>query len=100
VYSGGNQREMEIDVLNVSFDLNKITPVEIEECLEDPYALRVLPDVDFGLKTTRYYLIGKTLRGRAVFLSFTTNGKVARIIFAREASDVEQNYYERQLAEF
>lgn len=91
---------MEIDVLNVAFDLTQVTPLEIEECLEDPYALRVLPDVEHGAKQTRYYLIGKTLLDRALFLSFTTNGKVSRIIFARNASDVEAGYYDRLQAEF
>jgi len=72
--------KMDIDILNVAFDLTKVKPLEIEECLEDPYALRVLPDVEHGPKQTRYYLIGKTLAGRALFLSFVSNGKVARII--------------------
>jgi len=91
---------MEIDVLNVAFDLTKVTPLEIEECLEDPYALRVLPDIEHGAKQTRYYLIGKTLLDRILFLSFSTNGKVARIIYAREASSLEQGYYERLQAEY
>ena len=91
---------MEIDVLNVNFDLSKITPQEIEECLEDPYALRVLPDVDHGPKQTRYYLIGKTLSGRALFLSFVTNGKSARIVFARDAGEMEANYYDRTIASY
>ncbi len=90
---------MEIDVLNVNFDLSQITPAEIEECLEDPYALRVLPEMD-APGATRYYLIGKSLLGRGLFLSFTTNGKIARIIFAREASELEAQYYERVQAEY
>ena len=91
---------MEIDVLNVAFDLTKVSPLEIEECLEDPYALRVLPDVEHGPKQTRYYLIGKTLSNRALFLSFTTNGKVARIIFGRDASTLELGYYDRIQASY
>jgi len=91
---------MEIDVLNAAFDLSQITPLEIEECLEDPYALRVLPDVEHGAKQTRYYLVAKTLLDRALFLSFTTNGKIARIIYARNASGLETGYYERLLAEY
>lgn len=91
---------MEIDVLNAAFDLKEITPGEVEECLEDPYAMRVLPDADHGPKSTRYYLIGKSLMARCIFISFVTNGKVARIIFAREASEVERTHYERLQAEF
>ncbi len=91
---------MEIDVLNVAFDLTKITPQEIEECLEDPYALRVIPEVDHGPKQTRYYLIGKTILERGIFLSFSTNGKIARIISAREASKLETSYYDRVVAQY
>jgi len=91
---------MEIDVLDAAFDLKHITPGELEECLEDPYALRVLPDADHGPKSTRYYLIGKTLHTRCLFLSFVTNGKVASIIYSREASEIELSYYERLQAEF
>lgn len=91
---------MDIDLLNAAFDLKHISPAEVEECLEDPYALRVLPDVEHGTKSIRYYLIGKSFHGRALFLSFTTNGKIARIIFARDATEVEASFYDRQLAEF
>lgn len=91
---------MEIDVLNAAFDLEKITPGEIEECLEDPYALRILPEVDLGPKSTRYYLIAKSWMARCIFINFVTDGKVARIIFAREASSLEQSFYERLQAEY
>lgn len=91
---------MDIDVLNVAFDLRHISPVEIEECLEDPYALRILPDVSHESSSARYYLIGKTFHARCIFISFVTNGKVARIIFAREATELEQSHYERQQAEY
>jgi len=91
---------MEIDIINAVFDLKHIKPREVEECLEDPYALRVLPEVEHGgSSSTRYYLIGKTLHGRGLFLSFATNGKVANIIFAREASELEIGFYERSATE-
>ena len=91
---------MEIDVINAAFDLKYITPGEIEESLEDPYALSVLPDVDHGPKSTRYYLIGKSIHTRCLFLSFVTNGKIANIIFGREATALEKTHYERLQAEF
>ena len=90
---------MEIDVLNPAFDLTQVSPQEIEEALEDPYALRLLPDVDHGAKQTRYYLVAKTLRDRALFISFSTNGKVARIIFARNSTKMEVGVYDRCQAE-
>ncbi len=91
---------MEIDIINAAFDLQEITPREVEECLEDPYALRVLPDVDHGTTSTRYFLIGKTYHNRCLFLSFVTNGKIAKIIFARDAAQMEITHYERLQAEF
>lgn len=90
---------MDLDLLNVSFDLNVFTPGELEEVLEDPYSIRILPEVEHGEANSRYYAIGKTLRARALFLCFKANGKQIRIIAVREASAVEEAYYERNLAE-
>jgi hypothetical protein len=41
---------MDFDWLDVSFDLRKITPKEIEESFEDPFSIRLLPE---GSKPTR-----------------------------------------------
>jgi hypothetical protein len=37
---------MELDIIDVHFDLRDIKPKEIEEALEDPFSVRFLPDVD------------------------------------------------------
>ena len=37
---------MELDLLDVHFDLKDIKPREIEEALEDPFSVRFLPDRD------------------------------------------------------
>ena len=39
---------MEFDWLDASFDLHKVTPREIEESFEDPFSLRLLPDVEIA----------------------------------------------------
>jgi uncharacterized protein len=91
---------MDLDLLKVHFNLKDITPGEVEECLEDPYALKMLPESEHGPSYSRYYTIAKTIRARCLFLAFTTNGKVTRVIFAREGTEIEQNFYERLQAEY
>ncbi|GAA5483779.1 BrnT family toxin [Haloferula sargassicola] len=91
---------MELDLIDVNFDLKHIKPREIEEALEDPFALRFLPDDDRHDGESRYYALGKTVGERPLFLCFWTNGKTARIICAREMAEGELRFYERKYAEF
>ena len=49
---------MEFDWLDVSFDLSKVTPKEIEESFEDPFAVRLLPDGNYGSEDARYICLG------------------------------------------
>lgn len=49
--------------------------------------------------SARYYNLGKSLNGRAVFSVFWTDGKRYRVIFSRPMSQVEDDYYERKKAE-
>lgn len=91
---------MELDLIDVNFDLKHIKPREIEEALEDPFALRFLPEDDRADGETRFYAIGKTVAERGIFLCFWTNGKTVRVICAREMSEGELRFYERKYAEF
>ncbi len=91
---------MELDLIDVHFDLKGIKPHEIEEVLEDPFGLRFLPDNDRADAGTRYYALGRTVADRHLFLCFWTDGKTARVIAARDMSDSEQRFYERKYAEF
>jgi len=91
---------MELDLIDVHFDLKSIAPREIEEAMEDPFSVRFLPDSDRPDSHTRFYAIGSTVAGRHLFLCFWTNGKTARVIAAREATEGEQRFYERKYAEF
>ena len=90
---------MELDFSGVSFDTKKIKPHEIEEVFEDPFAIRLLPDVDREDGEARFYLLGKTISNRGLFLSFWSNGKKARVVAARELSEDEGAYYDRVTAE-
>lgn len=90
---------MTLDLIDVAIDLNHFKPHEIEELLEDPFAIRLLPDSDRNDGETRYYLIGMTLASRGLFLSFRSDGKVTRPIALREMTEQEKRFYDRKNAE-
>ena len=89
---------MDLDLIDPSFDLKKIKPGELEEALEDPFAVRFLPDVE-DRSEARYYALGRTVSDRHLFLCFRTDGKVIRIIAAREMGEGERRFYDRRYQE-
>ncbi len=91
---------MELDILDVQFDLRNIKPRELEEAFEDPFSVRFLPDNERKDGASRYYALGRTVADRYLFLSFWTDGKTTRVVAAREMSDTEQKFYDRKYAEF
>jgi len=91
---------MELDLLDVHFDLKAIKPREIEEALEDPFAVRLLPDQDRADGESRYYALGRTVSDRYLFLCYRTDGKNVRVVAARDLTDTECKYYDRKYAEF
>lgn len=91
---------MQLDLIDVHFNLKEITPRELEETLEDPFAVRFLPDSEREDGETRFYALGRTVADRLLFLCFWTNGKTGRVISAREMTEVETRFYERKYAEF
>ena len=90
---------MDFDWLGVSFDLSKLPPKDIEESFEDPFSLKLLPDDNADGTAGRYYNLGKSLGGRAVFSVFWTDGKRYRVIFARDMTAAEHDFFERKKAE-
>jgi uncharacterized DUF497 family protein len=91
---------MELDLIDVHFDLKSIKPRELEEALEDPFGVRLLPDHQHDGAESRYYALGRTVADRYLFLCFWTDGKRTRVITARPMSEGEQRFYERKYAEF
>jgi len=91
---------MELDIIDVQFDLKNIKPRELEEALEDPFSVKFLPDNERGDGASRYYALGRTVADRHLFLSFWTDGKITRVVAAREMTDAEQKFYDRKYAEF
>ncbi len=90
---------MDLDLIDTHFDLGHIKPGELEEILEDPFAIRFLPDNDRMDGASRYYALGRTVADRHIFIAFTTDGKIARVISARTMSEAERRFYDRNYNE-
>jgi len=90
---------MELDLIDAPFDLKEIKPRELEETLEDPFAVRFLPDTDDSDRGARFYALGRTVANRYLFICFRTDGKISRVFFAREMSEGEQKFYDRRYRE-
>ena len=90
---------MDFDWIDPPFDIRKVTPKEIEESFEDPFSLRMLPEIDSGEQAARYLCLGRTLSNRGLFSVFWTDGKVFRVIASREMTTDESAFYDRKNAE-
>ncbi len=67
---------MDFDWINVPADLSAVNPKEIEESFEDPFSIRLLPDIyDMAASEARYFILGKSVSGRGLFTVFWTDGK-------------------------
>ena len=91
---------MELDLIDVQFDLRSIKPRELEEAFEDPFSVRFLPDAERSDGVTRFYALGRTVADRYLFFAFWTDGKTTRVVAAREMSETERKFYDRKYAEF
>ena len=91
---------MEFDWLEVAFDLRKVPPKEIEETFEDPFSLRLLPEIPSSGGEARYFNLGRTTNNRAIFSVFWTDGKRYRVILARDMTAEEVTFYDRKNSEF
>lgn len=90
---------MELDLINTHVELGEISPGEIEEVFEDPFALRFIPDtIDTG--ESRYFTIGQSINTKVIFLCYNTDGKKAKIIAARKATEEEEIYYQKNYRSF
>ena len=91
---------MELDFIDTAIDLSTYSPREMEEVLEDPFTIRFLPDHERQDGESRYYMIGRTIEDRFLFLAFSTDGKKARIYAVREMTEAEQRFYHRRFADY
>jgi uncharacterized protein len=88
---------MEFDWNNVPFEWNgSLTPRDVEESFEDPFAVRLLPDSPRFSVQARFFNLGKTAKGVGIFSVYRTNGKQVRVVYARHFEPEDQFFYQRK----
>jgi hypothetical protein len=89
---------MEFDWSNTPFEWDSsLTPRDVEESFEDPFAIRLLPDSPRFSVQARYFNLGRSASGLGIFSVYRTNGKQIRVIFCRPFDPEEQFFYQRKL---
>ena len=89
---------MEFDWNNPPFEWNSsLTPRDVEESFEDPFAIRLLPDSARFAVQARFFNLGVSASGLGIFSVYRTNGKLIRVIYARGFVQEEQFLYQRRL---
>ncbi len=89
---------MEFDWNNPPFEMDSsLTPREIEESFEDPFAIKLLPDSARFSAQARYFNLGKSAGGEGIFSLYRTNGKLIRVIYARPFQPEERYFYQRKV---
>ncbi|MBI3971426.1 MAG: BrnT family toxin [Chloroflexi bacterium] len=75
-----------------NWERHRVSDVECEEVFfHEP--LLVYPDEEHSDSEQRYYVLGRTDRGRCVFLVFTARGQRVRVISARDMTKRERREY-------
>src|ERR1017187_7099787 len=89
---------MEFDWSNPPFELDRsLTQREIEESFEDPFAVRLLPDSSrFGVQA-RFFNLGMSAGGIGILSVYRTNGRLARVLQARQFELEERFFYQRKV---
>ncbi|MEO6182032.1 MAG: hypothetical protein ABIP71_02785 [Verrucomicrobiota bacterium] len=89
---------MDFDWNNPPFNLDSSLKLQdIEESFEDPFAVRLLPDSPRFTVQGRFFNLGVSAGGSGIFTVYRTNGKQARVIYARTFQPEEQFFYQRKL---
>jgi hypothetical protein len=92
---------MEFDWNNTPFELGEqhLSPREVEESFEDPFAVRLLPDTPRFSVQARYFNLGVSSSGNGVFSVYRTNGKMTRVIFSRNFTPEEKFFYQKKVSQ-
>ena len=80
--------------INKNSQKHNVADKESEEIFFDS-RLRVYYDKGHSKKEERYYALGKTLKGRTLFVVFTIRNDKIRIISARDINKKENIEYEK-----
>lgn len=89
---------MEFDWNNTPFEWDgSLSPRDVEESFEDPFAVRLLPDSGRFSVQARFFNLGRSANGLGIFSVYRTNGKQVRVLCARPFDPEEQFFYQRKL---
>lgn len=89
---------MEFDWNNMPFEWDRsLSPRDVEESFEDPFAVRLLPDSARFSVQARFFNLGRSAGGVGIFSVYRTNGRQIRIIFARAFTPPEQFFYQKKV---
>jgi uncharacterized DUF497 family protein len=89
---------MEFDWNSSPIDFSRsLTPQDIEESFEDPFAVRLLPDSPRFSAQARYFNLGRSAGGIGIFSVYRTNGKQIRVLCSRLFTPEEQFFYQRKV---
>jgi len=89
----------------MDFDWNSFSPEaisrkEIEESFEDPFSIRLMPEIDEEAgREARYFILGRSVSNRPLFSVFWTDGKRYRVVFSRPMTTEEETFYDRKNSE-
>ena len=81
------------------FSVDGISQEVVAESFEDPFSLRFLPDEGDIAERSRFFSLGKDLRGQGIFSVYKSTGKLVTVIFARLMTEEETYFYERKMRE-
>ena len=89
---------MEFDWNNPPFETeSSLTHREIEESFEDPFAIRLLPDAKRFSAQARFFNLGLSAGGIGIFSVYRTNGRLVRVLLARQFEAEERFFYQRKM---
>ncbi|MDD5262234.1 MAG: hypothetical protein PHD76_10360 [Methylacidiphilales bacterium] len=88
----------------MEFDWSIFTPTgthpdEVAESFEDPFSLRLMPDAGAIADQSRFFCLGMSLRKKALFSVYSSDGKQIRILASREMTEEELFFYNRKTRE-
>jgi len=86
---------MEFDWNNLPFE-SSLSQREIEESFEDPFAVRLMPDSTRFSVQARFFNLGISAAGVGIFSVYRTNGRMIRVLQAREFEPEERFFYQRK----
>jgi uncharacterized protein len=92
------KRHFEWDAGNVIhlWESHQVRPFEAEEALKDSHAIQAI-DEPHSKFEERFGVIGKTKKGRVLFLVFTFRNSHIRVLHARDTKKKEVKLYEEKI---